>query len=82
MHKISEHEVSGQEFRQRKLDVFARNCQLFADRVAVGQIRLADAADMLQSAAELSGLCEAVGDDLVQQIMAASFVGKQVGRSE
>lgn len=68
----SENEV---EFRRHKLVVFARNCQMLAERVAVGQIRLIDAADMLQSAAELSGLCEAVGDDLVQQILATAFTG-------
>jgi hypothetical protein len=50
------------EFCERKLMVFARNCELFAERVAAGQLRLIDAADMLQSAAELSGLCEIAGD--------------------
>lgn len=63
------------QFRQRKLAVFARNCQMLSERVAVGQIRLIDAVDMLQSAAELSGLCETVGDDLVQQVLATAFTG-------
>jgi len=60
-------------FTNRKLAVFAQNCRAFADRVAVGQLRLVDAADMLQSAAELSGLCEMLGDDVVQRTMADAF---------
>lgn len=54
---------------------------MLAERVAVGQMRLIDAADMLQSAAELSGLCEAVGDDLVQQVLASAFAGNPEGLS-
>lgn len=80
MSKHGNHEPAAQsaiEFRRRKLSVFARNCELFAERVAAGQIRLIDAADMLQSAAELSGLCQVAGDDLVQEVMAAAFTGKQ-----
>lgn len=42
------------QFAERKLALFAQNCRVFAERVAVGQLRLIDAADMLQSAAELS----------------------------
>ena len=61
------------KFADRKLAVFTRNCRLLAERVAVGQLRLIDAADMLQSAAELSGLSEVVGDDVVQRIMADAF---------
>ncbi len=61
---------------KRKLVVFARNCRLFAEDVAVSRLRLIDAVDMLQSAAELSGLCETVGDDVVQRMMAEAFVGR------
>jgi hypothetical protein len=61
------------EFANRKLALFAQNCRVFAERVAVGQLRLIDAADMLQSAAELSGLCEMVGDDAIQRTMADAF---------
>lgn len=70
------------EFLQLKLSVFERHCQDFADRVAVGRLRLADAADMLQSAAELSGLSDAVGDDVVQQYLAAAFIGKRAERAD
>lgn len=61
------------EFANRKLALFAQHCRVLAERVAVGQLRLTDAADMLQSAAELSGLCEMVGDDAVQRSMAGAF---------
>jgi hypothetical protein len=61
------------DFANRKLTFFAQNCRLFAERVAVGQLRLIDAADMLQTAAELSGFCEMVGDDVVQRTMADAF---------
>jgi len=61
------------DFANRKLTLFAQSCRLFAERVAVGQLRLIDAADMLQSAAELSGLCEMVGEDAVQRTMADAF---------
>jgi hypothetical protein len=61
------------DFANATLALFQQNCRLFAERVAVGQLRLIDAADMLQSAAELSGLCEMVGDDVVQRTMADAF---------
>lgn len=61
------------EFANRKLALFAENCRLFAERVAVGQLRLIDAADMLQSAAELSGLCEMLGDNAIQRTIADAF---------
>ena len=64
------------EFAERKLAVFARNCRLLAERVAIGQLRLVDAADMLQSAAELSGLSDIVGADVVQRIMADAFTAR------
>ncbi len=65
--------ADGNDFRPRRLAVFERHCLVFADRVASGNLRLIDAADMLQSAAEISGLCEVVGDDVVQEIMATAF---------
>ena len=61
------------DFADRQLQAFARNCRLLAERVALMQLRLVDAADMLQSAAELSGLSDIVGDDTVQRIMADAF---------
>lgn len=64
------------EFANRKLAYFAENCRLFAERVAVGQLHLTDAADMLQSAAEISGLCDMVGNDAVQRTMANAFTAR------
>src|SRR5690348_2009268 len=58
------------EYGSRQLTIFGRNCRLLAERVMVGHLRLIDAADMLQSAAEVSGLCEIVGDDVVQRTIA------------
>jgi hypothetical protein len=63
-------------FAARNLAVFARNCHPFAERVAVGQFRLIDAADMLQGAAEISGLCETVGDEVIQRVMADTFIAR------
>jgi hypothetical protein len=70
------------EFGKLKLAAFSRHCRNFAERVAIGQLRLIDAADMLQSAAELSGLCDLFSEDVIQQIMADAFVGQQERGSE
>jgi hypothetical protein len=64
------------EFADRKLALFVQICRVYAERVAVGQLRLIEAADMLQSAAELSGLCEMIGDDAIQRIMAGAFAAR------
>ena len=54
--------------------LFQRACVL-ADRVADGALPLLDAVDMCQSAAEWAGLIDAAGQDAVQQVLAAAFVG-------
>ncbi|WFU28347.1 hypothetical protein QA649_19655 [Bradyrhizobium sp. CB1717] len=66
-----------EHYQERQLAVFAERCGTLAERVAAGQLRLIDAADMLQSAAEISGLVEMVGDDRVQEIMASAFTGRR-----
>ncbi len=60
---------------ERQLSLFSNRCEMLAERVAAGRLRLIDAVDLLQSAAELSGLIESVGDNAVQAVLAAAFVG-------
>jgi len=55
-------------------ELFAIKCCEFAERVAAGRIAFLDAVDLLHDAAVSCGLVEAIGDDAVQKIMAASFV--------
>jgi hypothetical protein len=64
-------------FTSRQLTIFSERARLLADRVGAGQLRLVDAADMLQTAAELSGLAEMVGDDTVQAIMVEAFMRRR-----
>jgi hypothetical protein len=66
---------NAEQFSERQLNIFAARCHTLAERVAAGQMRLIDAADMLQSAAELSGLADVAGDDVVQRVMADAFTG-------
>jgi hypothetical protein len=58
--------------------LFERSCQL-AERVADGSLTLIDAVDVAQSAAEWAGLTLTAGDDAVQAVLAAAFVGAPRG---
>lgn len=69
--------MTSQDYEKRQLTVFAERCGTLAERVAAGQLRLIDAADMLQSAAEIVGLVDMVGEDRVQAIMASAFTGRR-----
>jgi hypothetical protein len=55
------------------LDVFRTRCQARSMLVDVGMLGLHEAVDELQAAAERDGLIERLGQDAVQQIMAAAF---------
>jgi hypothetical protein len=64
---------AAKDYSTRQLELLAiRSCQL-ADRVAAGLLPFIEAVDMAYSAAEWVGLIEAVGDDAVQAVLAASF---------
>ena len=57
-----------------QLEIFEIRSRKMAGKVNAGLISMADGADMLYSAAVWSGLADNAGDDLVQQIMARSFM--------
>ena len=56
-----------------QLELFARRCLDLADRVAENKIAFLDAIDVAYEAAVWAGLCETIGDDLIQATMAAAF---------
>jgi len=56
-----------------QLELLAIRSTELADRVTAGQIGFLDAIDAAYSAAQWAGLTEAVGDDAVQLVLAASF---------
>lgn len=65
------------EIEQRTVDpleVFTLRCQAQALLVELGELALHDAVDGLQSDAERDGLADLIGQDRVQEILAAAFV--------
>ena len=63
------------------LDLFRERCHVLARRVAAGQLGFIDGVDMSYSAAIWSGLVDRVGDDEVQSVLAAAFMGAQKERA-
>jgi hypothetical protein len=61
----------------KQLELFALRALDFADRVAAGEIRFLDAIDVTYDAAITAGLVDAVGDDVVQEVLAAAFASSQ-----
>jgi hypothetical protein len=61
-----------------QLKLFALRCCGFAERVAAHQIAFLDAVDIAYDAAIAAGLADAVGDDIVQEVMVGAFFA--VGR--
>jgi hypothetical protein len=59
----------------RRVELLAIRAAELAERVNRGGIGFIDAVDMAYSAACWSGLCDDVGDDNVQKILAAAFGG-------
>lgn len=68
-----------QEFSHREanpqIELFESRCRTLVDRVRGGNLQFVDAVDMAASAAEWSGLADAVGFDVVQAVMASAFMG-------
>ncbi len=62
-----------------QLELLALRASELADRVAAGQLAFIDAVDLAYSAAQWSGLTETAGDDMVQKVLAAAFVGARGG---
>jgi hypothetical protein len=63
----------------KRIELLAVRAAELAERVSRGGIGFIDAVDMAYSAAQWSGMCDEVGDDNVQRILAAAFAS--VGRS-
>jgi hypothetical protein len=61
----------------KQIELFAIRANELADRVNHGSMSFIDAVDMAYSAAIWSGLVDAVGDDVVQKVLAAAFAGIQ-----
>lgn len=67
--------MTGPDVVDRQLKIlFQRSCYL-AEAVAAGTIPLLDAVDLAESAAEWSGVIDTAGQDAVQAVLAAAFVG-------
>ena len=56
-----------------KATIFKERCEARAILFATGEYDLHDAVDVLQTAAEASGLVDEIGQDAVQTIMAEAF---------
>jgi hypothetical protein len=56
-----------------KATIFKERCEARAILFAAGEYDLHDAVDVLQAAAEASGLVDEIGQDAVQTIMAEAF---------
>jgi hypothetical protein len=57
------------------LEVFEAHARVLADRVRAGNLLLVDAVDMAHAAATWSGLVDCCGDDAVQTVLNAAFMG-------
>lgn len=58
--------------------LYERSCTL-AERVAGGELRFIDAVDMAYSAADWAGLVDRYGDDQIQLVLSAAFIGAPKG---
>jgi hypothetical protein len=56
-------------------EIFELRCWARARLCAEGMIELGEAVDVLQSGAERDGLVDSIGQDAVQEILAAAFGG-------
>jgi hypothetical protein len=65
---------SGSCFHEKRLLFFESRCKLLADRIRAGELGFMDGVDMAYSAAQWSGLADAVGDDNVQLVMSGAFM--------
>ena len=57
----------------KQLEILAIRTMELADQTAAGRLHFLDAVDTAYEAALWSGLVEAVGDDVVQAVLAAAF---------
>jgi hypothetical protein len=57
--------------------VFTEKCGTLADRVRRQELAFIEAVDMAYSAADFAGLIESYGDDQIQNVLAAAFMGSR-----
>ena len=57
------------------LDLLRDRCCTLADRVKSGDLPFIDAVDFAYSAADFAGLVQRHGDDEIQKVLAAAFMG-------
>lgn len=69
-------------FTRWQLELFAIRASEVAERVFAGQMAFLDGVDMCFSAAEWSGLVDAIGVDDVQRLMAAAFSSAREPRGD
>jgi hypothetical protein len=62
-----------QNMQTQPLDLLFERARMLADRAKDGSLPFLDAVDMAYSAADLSGLVEKYGDDVVQVVLADAF---------
>jgi hypothetical protein len=65
--------TSANDHTKAQLQLFAIRCLQLADAVAENRIAFLDAVDVAYEAALWAGLCDSIGDDIVQATMAAAF---------
>jgi hypothetical protein len=61
------------------LDLLHERCVTLAERVQAGELAFIDAVDFAYTAADFAGLVERFGDDAVQAVLAAAFIGERTG---
>lgn len=64
-----------QEALLARLKPFEERCHTLAARVTARELSFIDAVDMAYSAATWSGIIDRYGDDAIQRVMAAAFMG-------
>jgi hypothetical protein len=65
---------ANEHYSRPQLKLFEHRCQTLAHRVGCNQLNFIGAVDIAYDAATWSGLVDAVGDDVVQEIMARAFM--------
>jgi hypothetical protein len=60
------------------LDILFQRAATLAGRARAGSIPFIDAVDLAYSAADLAGLVERFGDDVIQVILADAFAGQSI----
>jgi hypothetical protein len=74
-YRTPEEHALREQYVERQLTILAMRAVDLAERVKCGDLEKVDAVDMAHSAAVISGLVDAVGNDAVQIVLANAFDG-------